>query len=93
VGDLIPSPSNDALSPPADYLIYICADCVAVCNGILDEKRRERERHGSAMDAAADDLTGLGPDLLCLRQRSLEPEFLPGTVEGSVVPMSAAELF
>jgi hypothetical protein len=30
VGDLIPSPGNDELFPPADYFIYICSECVAV---------------------------------------------------------------
>jgi ATP-dependent protease Clp ATPase subunit len=35
VGDLISSPSNDR--------IYICKECVAVCNGILDHRRRGKD--------------------------------------------------
>jgi ATP-dependent Clp protease ATP-binding subunit ClpX len=33
VGELIPSPTDEDR-------VYICAECVAVCNSILDDRRR-----------------------------------------------------
>jgi hypothetical protein len=38
-GDLISSPINDQLLPPAEHFVYICADCVGVCNEILEDGR------------------------------------------------------
>ena len=43
MGDLIPSPANEQLLPPPEHFVYICADCVAVCNALLDDRRREAE--------------------------------------------------
>jgi hypothetical protein len=40
-GELIASPSND---DPLTPFCYICADCVAVCNSILDDRRSNRDQ-------------------------------------------------
>src|SRR5580692_6154650 len=55
VGQLIPSPCNDSVSPPCDYFVYICSECVAVCNGILDDRRGDQEIHGAAGGAGSGD--------------------------------------
>jgi hypothetical protein len=48
VGELIPSPSNDdPLTPPC----YICPECVAVCNSILDDPRGNWEEPGSTRNS------------------------------------------
>jgi len=57
VGHLIPSPRNDSVSPPSDGFIYICSECVAVCNGILEDRRREQESRGAARGEAESDPT------------------------------------
>jgi ATP-dependent protease Clp ATPase subunit len=56
VGDLISSPSNDS---PFNDLIYICSECVFVCDTILENRRRDKEEHSSAQRAAAPELAGL----------------------------------
>jgi hypothetical protein len=48
VGVLISSPCNDELFPAAEYFVYICSECVAVCNSLLDDRRRDKEGHGAA---------------------------------------------
>jgi hypothetical protein len=54
-GVLISSPSNDSFSGDA---IYICSECVAVCNGILEDRRpaskMDKEEHSPAQGAAAE---------------------------------------
>jgi hypothetical protein len=62
VGHLIPSPCNDSISPPSNYFIYICGECVAVCDGILDDRRRDKEGQGTAGGAAGGDPTVPGDD-------------------------------
>jgi ClpX C4-type zinc finger len=41
--ELIPSPINDWLLPPPDHFVYICADCIAVCNQLLKDMREDSE--------------------------------------------------
>lgn len=48
VGELIPSPRNDT---PSVAAWYICSECVAVCNAILDDRRHNHEDPGSARNA------------------------------------------
>jgi hypothetical protein len=55
VGVLISSPCNDELFPPAEYFTYICSECVAVCNSILDDRRRDKEVHDTAGGADGGD--------------------------------------
>jgi hypothetical protein len=54
-GVLISSPSNDSVSGDP---IYICGECVAVCNSILEDRgpvsKMDKEEHSPAQDAAAD---------------------------------------
>jgi hypothetical protein len=57
VGQLIPSPCNDSISPPSNYFIYICSECVAVCNSLLDDRRSDKESHGAEGGAAMGGLT------------------------------------
>src|ERR1700722_3472630 len=40
-GQLISSTSNDELFPPVDNFVYSCAECVAVCHGIIDDRSKE----------------------------------------------------
>jgi len=47
VGDLISAPSNDFRNG-----IYICRECVAVCNDILADRHRDKDGH--LEDAAGD---------------------------------------
>ncbi|MGD1093047.1 MAG: ClpX C4-type zinc finger protein [Bryobacteraceae bacterium] len=53
VGDLIASPSGESR-------VYICSECVAVCNGILDERRRgpDTEEAPAVPDNAAPPVYG-----------------------------------
>jgi hypothetical protein len=44
-GELISSPRNDSPSVPP---CYICNECVAACNSILDDRRHNQEDPGSA---------------------------------------------
>ena len=40
-GELISSPINDQLTPPPDHLVYICADCIAICNQLISDRHEE----------------------------------------------------
>ncbi len=43
VGKLIASPVNDALFPPTEHFVYICVNCIAVCNQQLIDGPEETE--------------------------------------------------
>ncbi|MFY9728451.1 MAG: ClpX C4-type zinc finger protein [Bryobacteraceae bacterium] len=47
-GELIASPSND---DPLASPCYICSECVAVCNSILDDRRHDQKGHNTAQNA------------------------------------------
>ena len=47
--ELIPSPSNDFWKG-----VYICSECVAVCNDILADGRSDKEIRGPVEDAGGD---------------------------------------
>jgi len=62
VGELISSPINEQLTPPPDHFVYICADCVAVCNQLLSD--RSQEAGGAMPDEASliSEASGRGPN-------------------------------
>ena len=50
-GELISSPINEQLLPPPDHFVYICANCIAMCNQLLSDIHQEAE--GTMPDEAA----------------------------------------
>jgi ATP-dependent protease Clp ATPase subunit len=70
VGELISSPSND--------FIYICSECVAVCNGILDDRRSDKE-HVSSAGGADGNLTVPDDDVpLVVRDKTVSVRYTIG---------------